>query len=74
MINENLDQGGRYVSRQCLLPLAHPCGSADMANHWGPKDACIQEIYSNVRDARRVGRLTDGSSRKALSVSALHTS
>jgi hypothetical protein len=20
-----------------------------MANHWGPKDQCIQEIYSNVR-------------------------
>ncbi|GHJ85887.1 hypothetical protein NliqN6_2289 [Naganishia liquefaciens] len=31
MINENLGQAGR----------------ADMANHWGPKDACIQEIYSN---------------------------
>ncbi|KAI5449796.1 hypothetical protein NCC49_004008 [Naganishia albida] len=31
IINENLGQGGR----------------ADMANHWGPKDQCIQEIYSN---------------------------
>jgi hypothetical protein len=23
--------------------------SADMANHWGPKDQVVQEIYSNVR-------------------------
>lgn len=65
----------RTVRLKAMFPaLAHPSRSADMANHWGPKDACIQEIYSNVRPARRVGRLTDGSSRKASFASALHTS
>lgn len=37
-------QGSRS-SKYAHLDLSY---RADMANHWGPKDQCIQEIYSNV--------------------------
>lgn len=51
-INENLKQGGRWVYDSWQIARTDYRRSADMISHWEDGDACVHELFYNVRTTR----------------------